>query len=118
MLLPGPIIMLLQRCAETVQQPNQSKCQRARDDVTAIRAALDSYAMQHAGQYPESLAELVAPDASGFPYMNSTSVLRDPWDHQYVYARGPLRLLSYGRDGAPGGTGEDADIESVFATWR
>jgi len=40
----------------------------------------------------------------------------DPWGHAYVYrqpGQGPGRefeLFSYGRDGKPGGTGEDADI--------
>jgi hypothetical protein len=41
MLLPGPIIMLLQRGAETVQKPNQSKVQGARVEVTRIIEALD-----------------------------------------------------------------------------
>jgi len=37
----------------------------------------------------------------------------DPWDHPYVYQRldgGGYRILSYGRDGKPGGEGPDADI--------
>ena len=43
------------------------------------------------------------------------SVKLDPWGHPYVYAQpgthqNDFDLLSYGRDGKPGGTGEDADL--------
>jgi len=38
----------------------------------------------------------------------------DPWGRPYLYTQpgnhGDFDLLSYGRDGRPGGTGEDADI--------
>jgi general secretion pathway protein G len=43
-------------------------------------------------------------------------VPEDPWDHPYIYKqRGEhdeYDLLSLGKDGQPGGTGEDADITS------
>ena len=39
----------------------------------------------------------------------------DPWDRDYHYdppttPKGTPRVYSYGKDGKPGGTGEDADI--------
>ena len=38
----------------------------------------------------------------------------DPWGHPYVYRtpgqKGEFEVFSYGRDGKPGGSGEDADI--------
>jgi general secretion pathway protein G len=38
----------------------------------------------------------------------------DPWGHPYVYrvpgSRTEYDLFSLGRDGKPGGSGEDADI--------
>jgi general secretion pathway protein G len=38
----------------------------------------------------------------------------DPWGKPYIYKipgeHGEYDLYTYGRDGAPGGTGEDADI--------
>jgi len=48
------------------------------------------------------------------PYLK-TAVPLDPWGHAYVYAQpgthqNDFDLMSYGRDGQPGGTGEDADI--------
>ena len=42
----------------------------------------------------------------------------DPWGHPYIYkSPGEVNaesydLLSYGRDGKPGGIGEDADLTS------
>jgi len=49
------------------------------------------------------------------PYLRKPVPL-DPWDRPYVY-RSPgtervesYDLLTYGRDGAPGGEGEDADV--------
>ena len=40
----------------------------------------------------------------------------DPWGHAYVYkapgAKGEYEIVSYGRDGQPGGEGEAADIKN------
>ena len=47
------------------------------------------------------------------PYLKK-GVPADPWGHAYVYRtpgqKGEFELFSYGRDGKPGGSGEDADI--------
>ncbi|MGS0758024.1 type II secretion system protein GspG [Roseateles sp. GG27B] len=41
---------------------------------------------------------------------------KDPWKNDYQYRspgeHGEYDLLSYGRDGRPGGEGEDADLVS------
>jgi general secretion pathway protein G len=41
---------------------------------------------------------------------------KDPWGNEYKYLspglRGEIDVFSYGRDGAPGGEGVDADIGS------
>ncbi len=74
-------------------------------------------------RYPtseEGLAALVErPGAeSGLwsgPYIDKASGILDPWDNPYVYrAEGSsdYELLSLGADGAPGGTGENADIRA------
>ncbi|HOE67795.1 MAG TPA: type II secretion system major pseudopilin GspG [Candidatus Hydrogenedentes bacterium] len=49
--------------------------------------------------------------------LDSDSVPKDPWGNPYVYTSPGARdkdfeIVSYGRDGQPGGTGYDADIES------
>ena len=51
------------------------------------------------------------------PYLESPAALKDPWGRDYIIeerANGekPL-ILSLGRDGVTGGTGEDADIANV-----
>lgn len=49
------------------------------------------------------------------PYLKK-AVPPDPWGRPYVYKKpgehGEYDLLSYGKDGQPGGSGEDADITS------
>jgi len=43
-------------------------------------------------------------------------IIPDPWGHPYVYrapgSKSEFEILSYGRDGQPGGAGLDADISS------
>ena len=47
------------------------------------------------------------------PYIKP-AVPKDPWGNDYVYTspgeHGDFDLVSYGADGQPGGTGENADI--------
>jgi len=48
------------------------------------------------------------------PYLNHSELPRDPWGRPFIYRCAPQNgtydLISYGRDGAPGGEGEDEDI--------
>lgn len=49
------------------------------------------------------------------PYVESADALKDPWEHPYVLMIPGTKnvdfdVISYGADGQPGGTGEDADI--------
>ena len=53
-----------------------------------------------------------------FPQTKSNLFL-DGWSRKFVMvtstnAPAVMRLVSYGKDGAPGGTGEDADIEQIL----
>jgi len=61
-------------------------------------------------QYPVTLDIL----EEYFP--DETIPREDPWGHDYVYTypgtHGKYDLFSYGKDGEPGGEGEDADITS------
>jgi len=49
------------------------------------------------------------------PYLKNADVLKDPWGNPYVYRNtdNTVQILSYGRDGKAGGTGEDADISNI-----
>jgi general secretion pathway protein G len=103
-----------------------AKEQAARAQIELLGAALDSYRLDN-GSYPTTAQGLEAlrrepesdprpPNWRG-PYLRK-EIPRDPWGHPYLY-RSPGQanpwsydLLTYGKDGEPGGTGEDADITS------
>lgn len=87
---------------------NIGKGQRAAAQVQirGFEGALDMYYADNY-KYPDSLSELV-PD-----YIKK--VPNDPWKNPYYYSSvsqhgQDVDLASYGKDGAPGGTGENADI--------
>jgi len=100
-------------------QIGKSEVKAARAQIDALEKALDQYRLD-TGHYPgmeAGLSALVTQPANetkwSGPYLKK-SVPRDPWGNNYVYKipgeRGDYDLLSYGRDGQPGGTGEDADV--------
>ena len=100
-------------------QVGKSEVQVARAQLDALEKALDQYRLD-TRRYPtaeQGLTALVArpanePNWSG-PYLKR-AVPNDPWGRPYVYRtpgqKGEFDLLSYGRDGKAGGSGEDADI--------
>ena len=97
----------------------QAQSTKAKADIVAIRHALDEYAINNSGKYPESLEPLVQPDANGNSYLEGFNgkIPKDPWKNDYQY-EGPQpghmqpRVISFGSDGAPGGEGDAADIDS------
>jgi general secretion pathway protein G len=103
-------------------QVGKSEVQVAKAQIESLEKALDQYRLDMR-RYPnaeEGLAALVAapanaPQWSG-PYLKK-AVPADPWGHAYVYRtpgqKGEFDLFSYGRDGKPGGSGEDADIGTL-----
>lgn len=101
----------------------EAKTTTARTQMELIGVALDSYRLDN-GTYPVTAQGLEAlntrpgrqpvPMNWRGPYLRK-AVPMDPWGRAYVYAA-PTRggegyeLRSLGRDGAEGGTGEDADL--------
>ena len=97
----------------------QAQNVKAKSDITAIMASLDDYAINNAGKYPDSLEPMVQPDANGNSYLKGYNgkIPKDPWKNEYQYeapqpGRGHPRVISFGSDGAPGGEGDAADIDS------
>jgi general secretion pathway protein G len=100
-------------------QIGKSEVATARAQVDALEKALDQYRLD-TGHYPSSelgLAALVTrpqnePKWNG-PYLKKDVPL-DPWSKPYQYKqpgeKGDFDLVSFGKDGKPGGSGEDADI--------
>ena len=83
--------------------------------------ALDAYRLD-VGRYPtseEGLAILVTPPQNEprwrGPYL-AKAVPSDPWGRAYIYKspgeHGDFDLLTYGKDGQPGGSGDAADVTS------
>jgi len=102
-------------------QLGKSETTIAKAQIEAFGKALDSYRLD-VGHYPnteEGLNPLLIKPAAATtwngPYL-AKNVPLDPWGRPYIYkspgAKGEYDILSYGRDGQPGGTGEDADISS------
>jgi len=100
-------------------QVGRSEIQVARAQIESLEKALDQYRLDMR-RYPsaeEGLQALVtkpenAPAWNG-PYLKKAVPL-DPWGRPYTYRtpgqKSEFDLFSYGRDGKPGGTGDDADI--------
>lgn len=101
-------------------QLGKSEVTIAKAQIEAFEKSLDTFRLD-VGRYPsteEGLAALLAaPPAAGVkwngPYLKK-SVPLDPWGRAYVYrapgAKAEFEIVSLGRDGQPGGSGEDADI--------
>lgn len=100
-------------------QVGKSEVQVARAQIDSLEKALDQYRLD-TRRYPSLEQGLIAlverpanePQWNG-PYLRK-SIPLDPWGRPYVYktpgSKGEYDLLSYGKDGQPGGTGESADI--------
>ena len=101
-------------------QVGKSQVKAARSQIDALEKALDQYRIDM-GRYPtteEGLDALVVAPINepnwGGPYLKK-AVPPDPWGHPYVYGspgthNNDIDLFSYGKDGRPGGTGENADL--------
>lgn len=103
-------------------QIGRSEVTVAQAQIEAFDRALDTYRID-VGRYPsvdQGLNALVVrPDNEKKwrgPYLQK-EVPQDPWGHPYLYRLpGPngseYQILSYGKDGQPGGNGDDADISN------
>ena len=89
-------------------QVGKSEIQVAKAQLDSLEKALDQYRLEKR-RYPTAEEGLAAVQ----PYLRKT-LPNDPWGRPYVYRvpgqRGEYDVFSLGRDGKPGGTGEDADI--------
>lgn len=100
-------------------QIGKSEQGAAKAQIEAFAKALDTYRLD-TGSYPSSEKGLEAlmTKPSGEtkwqgPYLQKAVPL-DPWGKPYMYrppsAGGDFDLLSYGKDGQPGGDAENADV--------
>lgn len=102
-------------------QVGRSEVNTAKAQIDAFEKALDQFRLD-TGRYPTTemgLNALVQRPASepkwNGPYLRKAAP-PDPWGKPYLYRapgeKGDYDILSYGRDGQAGGTGEDADLSN------
>ena len=103
-----------------------AKASATRSQIEIFGLALDTYRLDN-DDYPSTAQGLEAlrtlpsgvPEARNWrgPYLKK-AIPQDPYGRPYIYKspgevnRDSYDLLSLGRDGQPGGTGEDADVTS------
>ena len=104
-------------------QLGKSEVTVAKAQIEAFEKSLDTYRLD-VGRYPtteEGLAALLAaPPTAGAkwngPYLKK-GVPPDPWGRPYQYkspgAKSEYEIVSLGKDGQPGGEGDNADISSA-----
>lgn len=104
-------------------QLGKSEVTIAKAQIDAFEKSLDTYRLD-VGRYPnaeEGLGALMtAPASAGAkwngPYLKK-GVPLDPWGHAYQYrspgSKGEYEIVSFGKDGQPGGSGDNADISSL-----
>lgn len=97
-----------------------AKSKAAKIQLETLSQSLSYYQLD-VGAYPTTEQGLKAlwqapgpvPAWNG-PYVRREQQLTDPWGKPFVYRapgqKGPFELVTLGADGAPGGSGENADI--------
>ena len=89
-------------------QVGKSEVQVAKAQLDSLEKAIDQYRLDNR-RFPSAEEGLAALQ----PYLKK-NLPNDPWGRPYVYRvpgqRGEYDVFSLGRDGKPGGSGEDADV--------
>lgn len=102
-------------------QKEEANKKAARAQIEMFGQALDQFRLDN-DRYPttqEGLNALITnPGIESWdgPYLKKKVIRDDPWNNTYIYkspgSHGDYDLYSYGKDGAAGGTKENADINS------
>jgi len=107
-----------------MDEPQKARVVKAKLQMESISMALKKFYIDN-GFYPtteQGLPALVSKPTTGRTPKNYApsgylpKVPMDPWGTGYIYIcpgkHGPFDLISYGSDGASGGTDGDADVNS------
>jgi general secretion pathway protein G len=102
----------------------ESRVTAAKVDIATLMQAMKLYKLDNQ-RYPtteQGLQSLISkpttgPAANGWKAGGYVEKLpKDPWGNSYQYLspgiKGEIDIFSFGADGQPGGTGEDADVGS------
>ncbi|MEH8015833.1 type II secretion system major pseudopilin GspG [Rheinheimera muenzenbergensis] len=100
---------------EMFSKVDSSRIKTAKAQMELLETSLNTYRLD-LGNYPDSLDLLLKSENKNWdgPYLPK-DIPADPWGNPYVYSNKSetgisFSLMSYGRDGRPGGEGDDADI--------
>jgi general secretion pathway protein G len=110
-----------------VGRQGDAKIAKAKSDIAQMRSFMQQFRLD-TGRFPSSdeglQALVVQPsDVSGWkgPYSDK-GIPKDPWGNEYIYEypgadgdENSFDIMTYGSDGAPGGSGEAADIGTADA---
>lgn len=98
----------------------QSRQSVAASNAASLAGAVRNYMIDNGGKIPQGtsidvLAERPTSEGGHGPYVDSAEALLDPWGNKFVLKvpgdkNFDFDVVSYGADGQPGGTGDDADI--------
>jgi general secretion pathway protein G len=107
-------------------ETDKARTLKAQLDIKNLETALKQYYLDNAS-YPstEQGLEALTKEPGGEPkpkawraggYVEKGKIPKDPWGNAYVYLSPGLHeefdIISYGADGAEGGDGKNADIDS------
>lgn len=106
-----------------INQFQTSKVRSAKIQINEIGNAIEMYSLD-CGSYPTSdqgLSALTsAPSGCSNwgpnPYIKKKSLLKDPWNNDFLYERisgSEFEIISLGADGQEGGEGLDADVSNL-----
>jgi general secretion pathway protein G len=95
-----------------------AKVSKTKAEIKTISQAATLFEMNF-GRWPKDLAELTV-NEKNIVYIERGDFERDAWGHKFVFEaadskHGYCRILSFGRDGKPGGSSYDADLELRFS---
>jgi general secretion pathway protein G len=98
----------------------QSKQAVAASNAANLASALRTYMIDNGGKIAQGtaidvLAERPTSEGGHGPYVDSADALLDPWGNKFILKvpgdkNFDFDVVSYGADGQPGGTGDDADV--------
>ncbi|WP_439542616.1 type II secretion system major pseudopilin GspG [Hyphomicrobium sp.] len=100
-----------------------AKATTARTQLNSLTNAVELYFLDSNAYPPQEIglkALIETPPQNARwngPYIKKEAALVDPWGRPYGYKysalKGDFEIFSLGRDGVPGGGGEDTDISSL-----
>jgi general secretion pathway protein G len=104
-----------------IGQLGRARSKTAQMQLDTVAAGVEMYRTD-VGHYPtgsQGIQALLAdPGEAGWngPYVKDSKILNDPWGHPVQYQVGQdgqsFTVTSLGRDGQPGGTGLDRDLQA------